>query len=206
MVPLGKIGAGGREDGKTGGSAPTEFFGGITDLYFTPDLPSDVYVFNILDAHRARARCTDASLPLNVQRSTNSYPLSYLPIPPLAVLLLVPLVVVLLLLILLLVVVVVVVVVVAFTLSPPLISTQIRDLLSASFPLLAFSFLAASFSVLFSLVPFPSSLFLFHSHSLSVCLSVSLATYLLRVSFAYLRTRISAYLSRLFSFPCSPTS
>lgn len=35
---------------KTGGSVPTEFFGGITDLYFTPDLPSDVYVFNILDA------------------------------------------------------------------------------------------------------------------------------------------------------------
>lgn len=46
-------GGGGR---KTGGSAPTEFFGGITDLYFTPDLPSDVYVFNILDAQTARAR------------------------------------------------------------------------------------------------------------------------------------------------------
>lgn len=40
-------------DGKP--EASTEFFGGITDLYFTPDLPSDVYVFNILDAYRVHA-------------------------------------------------------------------------------------------------------------------------------------------------------
>lgn len=62
---------------KTGGSAPTEFFGGITDLYFTPDLPSDVYVFNILDAQTARAcahRCTDASRSTNVQRCTIMLP------------------------------------------------------------------------------------------------------------------------------------
>lgn len=70
-------------DGKTGGSAPTEFFGGITDLYFTPDLPSDVYVFNILDASaRVRARTSASMHPRsmpNAQRSTNSYlpPLSF---------------------------------------------------------------------------------------------------------------------------------
>lgn len=67
-----------REDGKrgrkTGGSAPTEFFGSITDLYFTPDLLSNVYVFNILDARRVHARAnTDASRSPNIQRSTNSY-------------------------------------------------------------------------------------------------------------------------------------
>lgn len=64
-------------DGKTGGSAPTEFFGSITDLYFTPDLPSDVYVFNILDAFaRVRARTSASMHPRsmsNAQRSTNSY-------------------------------------------------------------------------------------------------------------------------------------
>lgn len=103
---------------KTGGSAPTEFFGGITDLYFTPDLPSDVYVFNILDAQTARAcahRCTDASLSTNVQRCTNSHPLPpplsiHPPFSPVTRPLVHP--------------------------SLPLISTQIRDLL---FPLLFFS-------------------------------------------------------------------
>lgn len=79
----GRGGGGGIVDGKTGGSAPTEFFGGITDLYFTPDLPSDVYVFNILDAPvRACVRPrTSASMP-NAQRSTNSYPAPLFPLPP----------------------------------------------------------------------------------------------------------------------------
>jgi len=73
----GRQGGRGIVDGKTGGSAPTEFFGGITDLYFTPDLPSDVYVFNILDASaRVRTRTSASMHPRsmpNAQRSTNSY-------------------------------------------------------------------------------------------------------------------------------------
>lgn len=185
----------GRENRKTGGSAPTEFFGGITDLYFTPDLPSDVYVFNILDAHpaRARARCTDASLPLNVQRSTNSYPLSYLPIPPLSC---VPVVVVIVLLLLLLVVVVVIVVI-AFTLSSPLISTQICDLLSAP---LSSRFV---FRFIFSC---SAPLSLSHSISVSTCLSCYLSPPYARALLSHTFERVCPCLSRLFSFSCSPTS
>lgn len=169
MVPMGEE-AGARENGKTGGSAPTEFFGGITDLYFTPDLPSDVYVFNILDAHRASERaserCTDASLPLNVQRSTNSLSSPPLSCPSSS-----------------------------SSLSSswsslsslrvhprlPLISTQIRDLLSAS---LSFGFLCPLFSLS------SPSLLLFLFYFLSFCR----ATSLLRASFTSYLRRISASL------------
>lgn len=129
----GRLGGRGIVDGKTGGSAPTEFFGGITDLYFTPDLPSDVYVFNILDASaRVRARTSASmhsrSMP-NAQRSTNSYLLPFHSTPRR----------------------------VFARLRFPLISTQIRDLLSACLSLSApSSLLSLSHIYALTLLPFPS--------------------------------------------------
>lgn len=41
-----------------GSSTPAKFFIGITDLYFTPDLPSDTDVFRICSERGAE--CTDA--------------------------------------------------------------------------------------------------------------------------------------------------